>query len=222
MASFDNLRVVFRVFSRLFSIVLVVVRVLSSRSLEAWSRCRLSTSLLFLKYRHGRRFPGSEMHENRTERSPGNRVDGVATPSRGPPAFAWRFSHDAVSSYPSGIWFCPASDWWELWPPSHPVACRREWGRQFHFFLASPSTPLLLSRRRNTLSLSRRGLSASKWAQNLDWRHTIRRSCQDYSARSTFHLGRWWRESVGCWWRDRTTKCKCQRSSSAAPVWGHD
>ena len=137
------------------------------------------------------------MHGNRKERRPGNRMDGVANPSRGPSAFAELFSHDVVSRCPSGAGFCPAvCNWQELWPPSPLVVCRRMWSWQFYLLQRSSGTLVLLSRIRNTISLSYHALTASQGALDLDRRHIIRGSSQDYCTRSTFHLGQWLRNTL--------------------------
>ena len=172
----------------------------------------------FLKCRRGRSFPGLEMYGNPMEKRPRNNVDGIATPSRGPSAFSEWISHDTVSRCSSGS----ACDWGELRPPYPLVTCRKEWSRQFHFFQRSPSTRVRMGRRRNTASLSCHGLVSSQRVQDLDRRHTIRGGGQDHRTRFTFHLGRWRSESAECWRRDQATKCKYQRASSAAPMWGHE
>ena len=152
--------------SRMFSIILSVVRVLFLRSLGAWlrfrSEVRTPRSCGSWSTVCGRSFPDFEMHGNCTERRSGNKEDGVIIWSRGPSASAGWFSHDAISSCPSGAGCYPTiCDWWELWSPSSLIACRSECSRQFHLLQGSLSALVLVSRRINSAFLSCRGLGAS-------------------------------------------------------------
>ena len=175
-------------------------------------RSENSTSLRFSQYRPRQKFSRSRNAWKLHGKISGEWGGWVATLSRGPSAFAeWRCG--LTLSFRSGI--LPRRMWLgELCPPSPPIACTGEWSRQFHLFRGSPSTSLLLRRRRNGIS-SCQGLAASQRAQDLNLCHTVRGS---EGLLYKIHFSSWYTKKRVRWVSAArlSNKVQCQCASSAA------